>query len=61
MSSSSFECRTELLLENENRDMQELTNPEFRQDIIDHLEIELPHREMMNYITLDMFNLNLNN
>ena len=60
-SSSSFECRAELLLQNENRDMQELTNPEFRQDIIHHLEIELPHREMMNYITLDMFNLNLNN
>lgn len=59
--SSSFECRAELLLQNENRDMQELTNPEFRQDIIHHLENELPHREMMNYITLDMLALNLNN
>ena len=61
MSSSSFECRTELLLQNENRDMQEFNKPEFRDDIIEHLEIELPHHEMMNYIALHMFNLNLNN
>ena len=59
--SSSFECRAELLLENENRDMQEFYKPEQRQDIIYYQEIELSHLEMMNYIALDMFNLNLNN
>ena len=60
-SSSSFECRAELLLQNENRDMQEFNKPEFRDDIIQHLEIQLSYLEMMNYIALDMSKLDLNN
>ena len=59
--SSSFECRYTIILENEKKDMQEFYKPEFRDDIIDHLEIELPHLEMMNYIALDMSKLDLNN
>ena len=59
--SSSFECRYTIILENENRDMQELNKPEFRDDIIYYQEIQLSYLEMMNYIALDMFNLNLNN